>query len=116
MSDLLRTRNATTAEMLAIFSDRATIAHALAFETALARALAAEGLIGEAAAEAIAHACSSAAIDPAELAEEVALAGTLAIPLVQRLGLSTRKVMATTGCCSTATCFAARQSLKPRGC
>ncbi|WP_173043407.1 lyase family protein [Bosea sp. ANAM02] len=85
MSGLLRARPATTPAMLAAFSDAATLRHALAFEAELARAEAAEGLIGTEAAEAIATLCSSIAIDPAELAEEAALAGTLAIPLVTRL-------------------------------
>lgn len=71
--------------MLAAFSDAATLRHALAFEGELARAEAAEGLIGAEAAEAIAALCTTIAIDPAELAEEAALAGTLAIPLVARL-------------------------------
>ena len=85
MSGLLRTRPATTHAMLAAFSDAATLRHALAFEAELARAEAAEGLIGTEAAEAIAALCASITIDPAELAEEAALAGTLAIPLVARL-------------------------------
>jgi 3-carboxy-cis,cis-muconate cycloisomerase len=85
MSDLLRTRPATTPAMLAVFDDAAILGHALAFEAELAKAEAAEGLIGEAEAKAIVGACSAAAIDPAELADEVALAGTLAIPLVKRL-------------------------------
>lgn len=71
--------------MLAAFSDAATLRHALAFEAELARAEAAEGLIGPEAAEAIAALCASIKIDPAELAEEAAFAGTLAIPLVARL-------------------------------
>lgn len=71
--------------MLAAFSDAATLRHALAFEAELARAEAAEGLIGTEAAEAIASLCATIVIDPAELAEEAALAGTLAIPLVGRL-------------------------------
>ena len=71
--------------MLAAFSDAATLRHALAFEAELARAEAAERLIGAEAAEAIAALCGSITIDPAELAEEAALAGTLAIPLVARL-------------------------------
>lgn len=82
---MLRTRPASTAAMIEIFSDRSTITYALAFEAALARAQAAEGLIAAAAAGAIAAACDSIAIDPAELGEEVALAGTLAIPLVRHL-------------------------------
>lgn len=85
MSGFLRARPATTPAMLAAFSDAATLRHALAFEAELARAEAAEGLIGTEAAEAIATLCASIAIDPAELAEEAALAGTLAIPLVTRL-------------------------------
>jgi len=71
--------------MLAAFSDAATLRHALAFEAELARAEAAESLIGTDAAEAIAALCASITTDPAELAEEAALAGTLAIPLVARL-------------------------------
>jgi 3-carboxy-cis,cis-muconate cycloisomerase len=71
--------------MLAVFDDAATMRHALAFEAALARAEAAEGLIGADAADAIAKLCATIVIDPAELAEEAALAGTLAIPLVARL-------------------------------
>ena len=85
MSGLLRSRPATTNPMLAAFSDAATLRHALTFEAELARAEAAEGLIGKADAEAIAALCATIAIDPAELAEEAALAGTLAIPLVARL-------------------------------
>ncbi|RYE28219.1 MAG: 3-carboxy-cis,cis-muconate cycloisomerase, partial [Hyphomicrobiales bacterium] len=85
MSGLLRARPATTPAMLAAFSDAATLRHALAFEAELARAEAAEGLIGTETADAIVALCATVAIDPAELAEEAALAGTLAIPLVARL-------------------------------
>ncbi|MGO4403485.1 lyase family protein [Bosea sp. RAF48] len=85
MSALLRTRQATTEAMLAVFADTATLRHALAFEAELARAEAAEGLIASEAAEAIAALCATIAIDTAALAEEAALAGTLAIPLVARL-------------------------------
>ena len=85
MSGLLRSRPATTETMLAAFSDAATLRHALAFEAELARAEAAEGLIGPDAAETIAALCATIAVEPAELAEEAALAGTLAIPLVARL-------------------------------
>ncbi|MEG3168033.1 lyase family protein [Sphingomonas sp. LB3N6] len=88
MTDLLRTRTATTPAMLAVFDDDATIAHALAFEGALARAQATEGIISEELASAIVDACITIAIDPAALAEESALAGTLAIPLVARLRAS----------------------------
>lgn len=85
MSQLLRTRPATTDGMLAVFDDGATLRHALAFEAELARAEAAEGLIGSAEAETIARLCGDIIIDPAALAAEAALAGTLAIPLVARL-------------------------------
>ena len=85
MSDLLRTRPATTPAMLAVWDDVATLRHALAFEAALAKAEAAEGLLAPEVAEAIAAGCDRIEIDPAELAEEAALAGTLAIPLVKRL-------------------------------
>ncbi len=71
--------------MLAVFADEATLRHALAFEAELARAEATEGLIGLVEADAIAALCAQIAIDPAELAQEAALAGTLAIPLVARL-------------------------------
>lgn len=85
MSDLLRLRPAATPAMMAVYDDHAVIAHALAFESALARAQAAQGLIDGQAAEAIAAACAGLVIDAADLAEEAALAGTLAIPLVRRL-------------------------------
>jgi 3-carboxy-cis,cis-muconate cycloisomerase len=75
--------------MLAVFDDAATIAHALAFEAALARTEAAEGLIATDVAETIVAACAGVTIDPAALAEEAALAGTLAIPLVTRLRAAT---------------------------
>lgn len=70
---------------MTVFSDTAVIGHALAFEVALARAEAAEGLIDVETAEAIAALCAATVIDPADLAEQAALAGTLAIPLVQHL-------------------------------
>ncbi|MDQ1231775.1 lyase family protein [Sphingomonas sp. SORGH_AS_0879] len=85
MSDLLRLRPAASPAMIAVFDDAVTVAHARAFEVALARAQAAENVIAPDVAEAIATGVASARIEPAELAEEVALAGTLAIPLVARL-------------------------------
>lgn len=85
MTSLLRDRPASTPEMMAVFDDAATLAGALAFEAALARASAAEGLVPGAAADAITDACARAVFDPAELAEAAAHAGTLAIPLVARL-------------------------------
>lgn len=71
--------------MMAVFDDAATIAHACAFEVALARAQAAAGVIDPQVADAIAAGVAAARIDPAVLAEAAALAGTLAIPLVARL-------------------------------
>ncbi|MGP7795213.1 lyase family protein [Sphingomonas sp. CLY1604] len=85
MSDLLRQRPVATPAMIAVFDDAATIAHACAFEVALARAEAACGMLPAELAEAIAAGVDPARIDAAELAEEAALAGTLAIPLVARL-------------------------------
>lgn len=85
MTSLLRDRPASTPAMLAVFDDAATLAGGLAFEAALARASAAEGLIPVAAADAIAAACAGASFDVVELAEEAAHAGALAIPLVARL-------------------------------
>jgi 3-carboxy-cis,cis-muconate cycloisomerase len=71
--------------MIAVFDDAAIVAHALAFEAALARAQAAEGVIGADEARAIGDACTAIVIDAGVLADEAALAGTLAIPLVARL-------------------------------
>jgi 3-carboxy-cis,cis-muconate cycloisomerase len=85
MASLIRGLAGSTAEMLAVFSDEKTIAAALRFEAALARALASEGLISAAHAGAINNACASLDIDSAQLAAEAAHAGTLAIPLVRRL-------------------------------
>ncbi|MDR6788286.1 3-carboxy-cis,cis-muconate cycloisomerase [Sphingomonas sp. BE138] len=85
MSDLLRLRPAATPAMIAVFDDAAVIAHACAFEVALARAQAAHGLIPDAVAAVIASGVATHQIDAALLADEAALAGTLAIPLVARL-------------------------------
>lgn len=85
MSQFLRSRPATTPAMLEVFDDASLLRHALAFEARLAEAQAAEHVIGGAEAAAIVAACGAILIDPAELAEEAALAGTLAIPLVARL-------------------------------
>ena len=85
MTSLLRDRPASTPQMLAAFGDEALLKGALAFEAALARAGAVEGLIPTAAADVIAAACASIEVDVATLADEAAHAGTLAIPLVRRL-------------------------------
>lgn len=85
MASLLRDRPASTAAMIAAFGDAALLRAALDFEAALARAEAAEGLVPAEAATAIAEACAGAAFDIADLADQAAHAGTLAIPLVARL-------------------------------
>jgi 3-carboxy-cis,cis-muconate cycloisomerase len=85
MTGLLRARPAGSAAMLAAFDDSSLLDAALRFEAALARAEAAEGLISEAEADAVAKACTSDGIDLAALAEAAAHAGTLAIPLVALL-------------------------------
>jgi len=85
---MLRTRPVATPAMIATFDDAATIADALAFETALARAQAAEGVISLDDAAAVEAAAAAFDIEPAQLAEDAALAGTLAIPLVKALRAS----------------------------
>lgn len=82
---LLRDRPAATAAMLAAFDDAATLRAALAFEAALAEGEAACGLIPGDVAARIAETCRTIVIPAEALAEEAALAGTLAIPLVARL-------------------------------
>lgn len=84
-SFLLRTRPATTEEMLGVFSDASTLRHALAFEAALAQAQAAAQLIDIQSAQAIATVCGTFTTDIVRFSESVALAGTLAIPLVHAL-------------------------------
>lgn len=86
-SSFLRTRAWTTNAMLGAFDDAATLRHALAFESALALSAAEAGLLSLETAGAVAGACNGVDIDPAELADEAAFAGTLAIPLVTRLRL-----------------------------
>ena len=84
-SFLLRTLPATTEEMLGVFDDASTLRHALAFEAALAQAQAAAQVIDVQSAQAIATVCGAFTTDIPRFAESVALAGTLAIPLVRAL-------------------------------
>ena len=84
-SSLLRDRPATTTEMLAVFDDASTLRHALAFESALAQAQAEARLMDAPVAQAITAACDGFKTDMSTFAESVALAGTLAIPLLQAL-------------------------------
>ena len=84
-SFLLRDRPATTNEMLAVFDDASTLHHALAFESALAQAQADAQVIDAPSVLAITAACDGFATDISTFAEAVAVAGTLAIPLLQAL-------------------------------
>jgi 3-carboxy-cis,cis-muconate cycloisomerase len=95
-SHLLHSRPATTLTMLAVYDDSKAVQHALAFEAALANAQAYVGLIDHQIAKRIVDVCASIDIPPADLADETAHAGTLAIPLVQRLrvALSTEPAVA----------------------
>jgi 3-carboxy-cis,cis-muconate cycloisomerase len=70
----------------AAFSDRATVQAALDFEAALARAEATCGVIPAAAVAPITAACQAELYDLDALAVGALRAGTLAIPLVKRLG------------------------------
>jgi 3-carboxy-cis,cis-muconate cycloisomerase len=67
------------------FGARAFIAAMLAFERALAEAQAAEGLIPEAHARAIAEACATIEFDEAALVADGRRNASLAVPLVKRL-------------------------------
>jgi 3-carboxy-cis,cis-muconate cycloisomerase len=87
MTSLIRDRAASSIEMLAIFGDEALLAAACRFESALAQAHAAEGLLSAEEATTIEEVCASPAIDIGALAEEAAHAGTLAIALVKHLRL-----------------------------
>jgi 3-carboxy-cis,cis-muconate cycloisomerase len=82
---LIRDRAASSAEMIEAFGDEALLRAALGIEAALAEAQAREGLITEAAAAIIKTACETPPLGIAELAEEAAHAGTMAIPLVKHL-------------------------------
>jgi 3-carboxy-cis,cis-muconate cycloisomerase len=84
LTSVIQQRASSTREMIQVFSDAALLTEALAFETALAAASAAEGLLTAAEAAAIKEACAGP-LDPAVLAERAAHAGTLPIPLLAML-------------------------------
>ncbi|HTR83303.1 MAG TPA: 3-carboxy-cis,cis-muconate cycloisomerase [Reyranella sp.] len=67
------------------FSDTSTLRHMLAFEAALAHAVAEAGLIPAKAATVIASACDPALYDPAPLAEAARRTATLTVPVVKAL-------------------------------
>jgi 3-carboxy-cis,cis-muconate cycloisomerase len=75
----------TTDAMRALFCDRAVLAGMLAFEAALARALAQAGVIPSTAIAAIAAQCRDDLYDIAALSGATAAAGNPAIPLVKAL-------------------------------
>jgi 3-carboxy-cis,cis-muconate cycloisomerase len=75
----------SSAAMRGICDDAATLQHMLDFETALARAEAAVGVIPKTAVAPIAQACRAESFDVAELADAATRSGNLAIPLVKAL-------------------------------
>ncbi|MCP1574508.1 3-carboxy-cis,cis-muconate cycloisomerase [Herbaspirillum rubrisubalbicans] len=75
----------TTSEMIAVFDDQAVVQAMLRFEQVLAEAEAAEGIIPEAAARAIASVCRAPLYDINALIVAGRRAGALAIPLVKEL-------------------------------
>jgi len=80
---MIHARMASTPEMLACFDDVALVEAALRFERELAAVLAECGVIAVEAAEAVARACDG--FVATGLADAAAHAGTLAIPMVERL-------------------------------
>ncbi len=74
-----------TPAMFAVFTPEAHIRQLLRFEGALAQAQARVGIIPQEAADAITSGCATITIDTAELYQQAALAGTIAIPLVRML-------------------------------
>ena len=85
MSEALISFGATTPGMAQVWSDQSTLGHALQFEAALANAQSACGLLDNDTADRVAQVCESATFDTAQLSQQAALAGTLAIPLVRQI-------------------------------
>jgi 3-carboxy-cis,cis-muconate cycloisomerase len=75
----------SSADMRAVCDDAAYLQHMLDFESALARAEAAVGVIPASAAGPIANACRAEAFELPALAEAATRSGNLAIPLVKAL-------------------------------
>lgn len=75
----------TTPDMIAAFDDAAVVQAMFAFEAALARAQAAEGLVPYSAASAIAAVCNAQLYDIPAIIHAGRRAGSLAIPLVKEL-------------------------------
>jgi 3-carboxy-cis,cis-muconate cycloisomerase len=81
----------SSSAMRAVCDDAAFLQHMLDFESALARAQAAAGVIPASASAAISKACHAGQIDIAALADAAAKAGNLAIPLVKTLTANVAK-------------------------
>ncbi|MDB5776742.1 MAG: pcaB [Herbaspirillum sp.] len=75
----------TTGEIIAVFDDAAVVQAMFRFEAALAQAQAAEGIIPDSAARAIASVCNAQLYDIPALINAGRRAGSLAIPLVKEL-------------------------------
>ncbi|CDG81769.1 lyase family protein [Janthinobacterium agaricidamnosum] len=75
----------STDAMIAVFDDAAIVQGMLRFEQALTEAQASQGLLPQAAAQAIADACDVRLYDMAALIQAGRRAGSLAIPLVREL-------------------------------
>jgi 3-carboxy-cis,cis-muconate cycloisomerase len=75
----------SSAAMRAVCADAAVLQHMFDFESALARAEAALGVIPASAAQPIAKACRAEAFDISRLAEAATRSGNLAVPLVKAL-------------------------------
>jgi 3-carboxy-cis,cis-muconate cycloisomerase len=75
----------TTGEMIAVFDDATVVQAMFRFEAALAQAQAAESIIPDSAARAIASVCNAQLYDIAAIVTAGRRAGSLAIPLVKEL-------------------------------
>ena len=75
----------STPEMLEVFSEHSVTQAMMDFEAALARALAAQGLIPAAASQAITGVCKAELYDVPAIVGQSGRAGSLAIPLVRKL-------------------------------
>jgi len=82
----------STDEMAAVFDAPQLVQAMLDFEAALAQAQAAQGLIPQASAQAIAQACQVALYDIEALLKAGRRAGSLAIPLVKALTVQTSQI------------------------
>ena len=87
----------TTEEMRAIFSDERRIQAMLDFESALGRALARTGIAPQSAAAKIQSKCDAKLFSMETIAQEAALSGNLAIPLVKQLTSLVTKADETAG-------------------